>query len=84
MSIGERAEAFLPGKAPSDPAIFVYVVSRTGFDVTDEIGESNVWFQAEQDVRVVWHAVDGDQFLALAGDDAGDVFVQFFFAFRRD
>jgi len=30
---------------------------------------------------MVGHGVNGDQFLALARDDAGDVFVQFLLAF---
>ena len=35
-------------------------------------------------MRVVRHAMDGQKFLSLARDDAGDVFVQLFFAFGAD
>jgi hypothetical protein len=31
-------------------------------------------------VGVVWHAVNREKFLVLAGDDAGNVFLEFFFA----
>ena len=33
---------------------------------------------------MVWHAMHGYKLLALASDDAGDVFLKFFLAFRCD
>jgi len=33
---------------------------------------------------VIWPAMDGQQFLALADDDAGDIFLEFFLVFGRD
>ena len=35
-------------------------------------------------MQMIRHIVDGDQFLFLAGDDAGDEFLQFIIVFRRD
>ena len=35
-------------------------------------------------MQVIRHIVDDDQFLFLAGDDAGDEFLQFVVVFRRD
>ena len=35
-------------------------------------------------MQMVPHIIDGDQFLFLAGDDAGDVFLQFVVVFGHD
>jgi hypothetical protein len=56
----KRAEAFLPRESASHPLLLVNVIGRTSFDVTDQIRWRDVWFQTEQQVRVIRHAKDGN------------------------
>ena len=51
------------------------MVCGAGLDVADHVGEANVRFEADEDVGVVGHAMDGEEFLILACNDAGDVFL---------
>jgi hypothetical protein len=84
MRIGKSTKSFLSGEPSVDPLAFVDVVGATRFDVTHQIGERHIWFQPDQDVRVVRHAMHRQQLLFLAGDDAGDVFMEFLLPLRPD
>ena len=59
-------------------------VCRAGLDVTDQVRQCHVRLETNQNMRMIGHTVDCQQLLALPGDDAGDVFVQLFFAFGAD
>ena len=84
VRIRKGAEALLPREASRHPPLLVDVVGGARLDVADQIREGDIRSQTNQDMRVVRHAVDGDELLTLPGDDAGDVFLQFFFAFRAN
>lgn len=68
----------------TDPTLLIDVIGGTGLDVADELGRRDVWFQSEQNVGVIWTAINSDQLLSLAGDDAGHVFLQLLTAIRPD
>ncbi len=59
MRIGKSAKAFLPGKSARHPVVLIDVICRSGFDVANQIGQSDIGFEADQNVRVVGHAMDG-------------------------
>ncbi len=80
MRIGKGTKAFLPRESPRHPALLVDVVGGARLDVADQIRQGDIRPQADQDMRVVRHAMDGDELLTLPADDAGQVFLQFLFA----
>src|SRR5260370_22051942 len=84
VAIGKCTETLLPTKAAHHPPILVDMVGRAGLDVPNKVRQSDVWFEPTENLRVIGHAVDGDELLALTGHDARDVLVQFLLAFRAD
>jgi len=84
FSVRKCAKTFLPRKPPGHPVILVHVIGRAGLDVSHQIGQGYVGLQTDQDVRMVRHAMDGDELLALARDNAGNVLVKLFLAFRSN
>ena len=84
VRIRKGTETFLPREPPRPPAILVNVIGRASLDVADQIREGDIWLQPNQNMRVVRHAVDGNELLALPSDDASHVLLQFLFAFRAD
>src|SRR6266567_401853 len=58
--------------------------SRTKLLTRSQIRQSHVWLEPNQNVRVIGHAMDGDELLALPGHDASDLLMQFLLALRAD
>ena len=67
---------FCHAKTAAEPPLLIDVVGRAGLDFANNVGRCDIGFEAEQDVRVIGHAVNRDQFLAEPGRDASDVFLQ--------
>jgi len=51
------------------------MIGRSGFDLADQIWGSDAGFQAEQNMRVIGHAIDRNQFLPFSRYDSGYVFL---------
>ena len=84
MPIRKRTIAFLPTESPANPSLLVDELRRINLDVLNEFRQSHRRFQSDQNVNVIGHAVDGDQFLFAVLNDASYVLVEFFFEFRSD
>jgi len=77
IRVGDRkcSKPFLPRKTTADPFLLVNVIGRSGFNVSNKIRQGDIRLQTHQDMNVVGHAINGDQFLALFRDNAGYVFL---------
>lgn len=75
MRDGKRAVTFLPGKMTPDPSPLVDVIRRPGLEIADQVCWSDARFQTEQQMCVIGHAVDRNQFLAFSCDNSSDVFL---------
>jgi hypothetical protein len=75
MGHGKRPVAFLPEKMTSDPPLLVNVIGRSYLHVADQVCWSDARFQTEQQMCVIGHAVDCNQFLAFSCDNSSDVFL---------
>ena len=75
MGRGKRAVTFLPRKPASQPPLLVNVIGRSCLDVADQVCWSDARFQTEQQMCVITHAVDRNQFLAFSCDNSSDVFL---------
>src|SRR5215472_5520264 len=84
MRIRKRPEALLPGEMPRHPLVLVNMVAGAGLDVPNQVRQSHAWPQANENVRVVRHAIDFDELLALASHDPGHVLVEFLLALGSD
>ena len=84
MGIRKRSEPLLPRKPPNEPPVFINMIRRTRFDIPHQIRQRHIRFQSHQNVRVIRHAMNRDQFLAISRNNARDVFLQFLFSLRRN
>ena len=82
MRVGKRAETFLPVESASDPSFALNEFGRVGLNISYQIRERNTGLQADQHMSVIRHGVYLDQLLPLFPNDAGDLFLKFFFEVR--
>jgi len=75
MAVRERSESFLPAEFSANPAVFVDESRGIVFDISNQIGQRDARIHADEEVYMIRYAVDGDDFLILALDDAGNVFM---------
>ena len=84
VPVRERAVAFLPTEPSWAPSLTVDEIRRVGFDFLHQVGDRHAGPEPEENMRVVRHAMNGEEFLPLVLDDAGDVFVEFLFVCLAD
>ena|SRR2546421_833538 len=82
--IGKRSKPILPIESAFDPPLTIYKISRSGFDVADQTRKRSIWSLSNQDVNVIRHVVDGDQFVLLIRHDSCDVSLKIVVMFRID
>src|SRR5664279_6178447 len=75
VRIRKGTETLLPRKPSRHPPLLVDVVGGARLDVAHQIRQGDIRPQADQDMRVVRHAMDGAELLTLTADDAGHVFL---------
>src|SRR6266446_6392183 len=73
MAVRKRAIAFLPTEPSTNPPFLVDEVRRVRLDIPNEVSQCHCRFQSDQDVNVIGHAIDGDQFLSAVCNYAGYV-----------
>src|SRR2546422_279572 len=76
MAVRECAKTFLPGEAAWQPTLAVDEIGRGVLYVAHQIREGDGRFQADQDMGMVGHTMDGQELLLPFGDDAAYVFMK--------
>ena len=80
MRNGKCTKPLLPRKTAANPSLLVDVISRARFYSSDQVRRRFVGLQSQENVRVIWHAVNRDQFLFTLRHDSSNVFLQFLLA----
>jgi len=75
--IGKAAESRLPPESSFDPAFLIYEIGRTLFHFPHKIRESNIRFDTEKHMKMIWLRIYREQLLAFVSNNPGDVFVEF-------
>ena len=81
MRIRKGAKSFLPGKTSQDPSPSIDECGRGLFDVMDQVGKGYASLLADEEMGMVRHTMDRQEFLSAMRDDPGDIFVQLLFEF---
>ena len=76
--------AFLPIELSPHPPFFIDEMGGVGFDLAHQIWNSHVRLQADKDMTVIRHAVNGEHSVSPFLHDTSDVFVEFFFVWFGD
>ena len=82
--MGERAKTFLPFKSSGNPSLLVDESRRSGFDGAHQVRQGHRRFQADKNVEMIGHVVDGNELLSLGRNDARHVFLKFIFPLVAD
>ena len=80
VTVGKGAKTLLPGESSHNP-VAVDQVRGGVFDVPYEVRKRHTGLEPDEQVRVVWHAMHGQELLLALADDARNVFVNFLFEF---
>ena len=73
---------FLPTELSPHPPFFIDEMGGVGFDLAHQIWNSHVRLQADKDMTVIRHAVNGEHSVSPFLHDTSDVFVEFFFVWK--
>ena len=78
VPIRKGTEALLPAKAACNPPIPIDKIGGTVLYIAHQVGQSHGGLEVDQNVRVVRHTMDRQQFLLSFPHNAGHVLVKFF------
>jgi len=77
VRVGKSAESFLPFKSTHDPVLGIDIIRRSRLYLADQSGQGKVGFQANQQMEMIGHVINGDELGTYMGDNARHVFLQF-------
>src|SRR2546423_2409123 len=84
VSIGKRAITFLPTEPSRKPPLTIDEIRAVSLHFLHKVRNRHAGFQPEKKMHMIRHALNGKEFLPLVSNDAGDVFVKFFFVLFSD
>jgi len=81
MRVGEGTISFLPSKFAFHPFLLCDEAGRIRFNVPNQIRDRFVRSQANENMNMVGHSIDGKELLPFVRNDTCCVPMQFFFVF---